>query len=66
MYEDGTVYEGERQAGRCHGKGKLIFSGKKGSYEGEFKNGKRHGYGVHKSHNIVIGKPSIVIHNIIW
>ena len=46
LYEDGTVYEGERMNGRCHGKGKLVFANRKGIYDGEFYQGKRQGYGV--------------------
>ena len=42
MYEDGTFYDGERLNGRRHGKGKLVFKDKKGTYEGSFFNGKRH------------------------
>jgi hypothetical protein len=34
LYEDGTIYEGERQKGRRNGKGKLILPNRKGIYDG--------------------------------
>ena len=54
LYEDGSVYEGERENGRCHGKGKFISAHRKGTYEGEFRNGKRHGYGTQTSHTVMV------------
>ena len=36
LYEDGTLYDGERENGRPHGKGTLIFPESLGSYDGDF------------------------------
>eukprot|EP00347_Sterkiella_histriomuscorum_P016638 403352421 len=54
LYEDGTIYQGQRENGRRHGKGKLTLSERRGIYDGEFHKGKRQGYGVQTSHNIII------------
>lgn len=39
-YEDGTVYEGERENGRPQGRGTLKF-GAKGQFDGDFVAGRR-------------------------
>lgn len=46
VYEDGTIYEGGREGGRPSGKGTLRYGGRRGTYDGDFVNGRRHGYGV--------------------
>lgn len=45
-YDTGDVYEGEMQGGKYHGKGKLSFCRKLGSYEGDFERGWMHGKGI--------------------
>lgn len=50
-FEDGSRYEGEvNESGQPHGKGHLVSNsptgcGRKDHYQGEFKNGKKDGYG---------------------
>lgn len=46
VYEDGTVYEGGREGGRPSGKGTIKYGVRRGTYDGDFVNGRRHGYGV--------------------
>ncbi len=46
VYEDGTVYEGAREGGRPSGKGTIKYGGRRGTYDGDFVSGRRHGYGV--------------------
>lgn len=42
----GLYYVGEFNAkGKYHGKGLMIYGGGKGYYQGEFRDGKKHGYG---------------------
>jgi len=44
-YASGDGYEGELKLGKYHGTGKLVYHGKKGTYEGEWSNGLSHGKG---------------------
>lgn len=46
LYEDGTVFDGTREAGRPQGRGSLVWPDKQGTYDGDFIEGRRHGYGV--------------------
>jgi hypothetical protein len=46
VYEEGTEYDGAREAGRPNGRGTLKYGERRGTYDGEFVQGRRHGYGV--------------------
>jgi hypothetical protein len=46
VYEDGTVYDGARDRGRQHGRGILTLANGNGTYEGDFIEGRRGGYGT--------------------
>jgi hypothetical protein len=46
VYEDSTLYDGGREGGRPTGKGTLKYGGRRGTYDGDFLQGRRHGYGV--------------------
>jgi hypothetical protein len=46
VYEDGSIYEGERVKGRPNGRGSLTWPNKQGNYDGDFEGGRRHGYGI--------------------
>ena len=46
VYEDGSHYDGAREAGRPHGRGTLKYGEQRGTYDGDFVQGRRHGYGV--------------------
>jgi MORN repeat len=44
------MYDGGREAGRPAGKGTLKYPEKRGSYDGDFLGGRRHGYGVENAY----------------
>ena len=43
------MYDGGREKGRPHGRGSLVWPNKQGTYDGDFAEGRRHGYGVMSS-----------------
>lgn len=45
--DEKKIYEGNWRQGKMHGRGKLVFANGK-SFQGEFKDGVREGYGVLK------------------
>jgi hypothetical protein len=46
VWADGRLYEGEFLKGEMHGKGRWTSSTGSESYEGEFRDNKRHGFGI--------------------
>ena len=53
-------YEGEWEAGRYHGKGRIVWGSTGCSYEGEWKDGEMHGQGVKKDAR------GTILHEGIW
>ncbi|MCF0114660.1 MAG: hypothetical protein HUJ56_04850, partial [Erysipelotrichaceae bacterium] len=46
LYSDGSTYKGRLNGGKPHGQGKFIGANGTAYYEGDFKDGKRSGYGT--------------------
>ena len=45
-YADGDVYEGYLLLGKYHGRGRLVYHGEKGHYDGDWIGGLCHGKGT--------------------